>query len=94
MHEFSILKNLCDQVLRLASDHRAERVSRIVVEVGEQMHGTPEHWQETFSIFRETNPLLAETQLEFRVSPDLKGEEMLLRDVELDITEDNHDTAR
>lgn len=91
MHEFSMLKDLCDQVLRLATNHRADRVIRIVVEMGDRMHGTPEHWMETFTIFRETHPLLSETQLEFRHSPELKGEQMLLRNVEMDIPENDSD---
>ncbi len=47
----------------------------------------PELLQEAFQAFRQVEPLLEEAQLEIRKT---RGEELLLRDVELEVQEGVH----
>ena len=87
MHELSIVQALSQQVEGIAKELAADKVLRIVVEVGELSHITPEHLQEAFVIFREGESLLESAQLEIRM---FEGEGMLLRDLELEIFEEAH----
>jgi hypothetical protein len=49
------------------------------------MHFTAQHMQETFELFRQASPLLHETKLELRQSSQCLPDEVLLRDVELEL---------
>ncbi len=87
MHEISIMQALFEQVEGLAGQYDSRRIRRIVVEVGEISNLVPELLQEAFKAFRQVEPLLEEAHLEIRKT---QGEELLLRDVELEVQEGVH----
>lgn len=87
MHEISIMQALFEQVEGLAGQYDSRRVRHIVVEVGELSNLVPELFQEAFKAFRQVEPLLEKAQLEIRKT---QGEELLLRDVELEVPEGVH----
>lgn len=87
MHEFSMLQAMCRQLEELAYLHRATGIVRIVLQIGPSTHLTPEHLLESFQVFRESNPLLCKTVVEIRPVPTLPPEEIILRDVELEVPE-------
>lgn len=120
MHELSIVQALCDQVKEVAISHGAQKVVRIVIEVGELSNVVPELLQTAFAVFREAEPLLENAEIESRRIPlkllcqacghefhpalrrfrcpqclslqvkVLQGEELLLRDVELELVKEAH----
>lgn len=120
MHELSIVQALCDRVKETARSHGAQKVTRIVIDVGELSNVVPELLQGAFAAFREAEPLLESAALEIRRLPlklvcqachhefhpafhrfrcpqchslqvkVLQGEELLLRDVELELVEEAH----
>ena len=90
MHELSVIQALCRQVEEIAQRHNATKVARIVLELGEISHWTPEQLEETFLLFRSVHPLLAETELKFRKSPAIRDETILLRDVEMEVPDGDH----
>jgi|FaiFalFF_MnMetaG_3_1042247.scaffolds.fasta_scaffold02038_4 hydrogenase nickel incorporation protein HypA/HybF len=115
MHELSIVQALVDTVEAIVRQHGAQRVVRLVVEVGEMSNVIPMYLQNAFRAFREVKPFLAEAELEVRFVPlrlrckscgfefqpqgyryrcvecssphvqVVQGEELLLRDVELEV---------
>ncbi len=87
MHEISIMQALFQQVEGLAGQYGSHRIRHIVVEVGEISNLVPELLQQAFEAFQLVEPLLEEAQLEIRKTP---GEELLLRDVELEVQEGVH----
>ena len=87
MHEISIMQALFEQVEGLAGQYDSRRVRHIVVEVGELSNLVAELFQEAFRAFRQVGPLLEEAHLEIRKT---QGEELLLRDVELEVPEGVH----
>lgn len=87
MHETSAVQALCRQVEEIARQHGAVSVQRILLEFGVSPHLTPEHVRESFEMFRTLSPLLKETRIEFRESPELAPEEVVLRDVEMEVPE-------
>ncbi len=87
MHDLTLIGALCNQIEELAQRHNARKVIRIILEIGEDFAFAPEHFQETFLFFNAENPLLHETQLEFRKTPAFSGNEIILRDVELEVPE-------
>lgn len=48
MHEASLMKNLMDQILKIAHAQGAQSVLRIKVKLGALSHMSPEHFQEHF----------------------------------------------
>ena len=87
MHEISIMQALFQQVEGLAGQYGSRRIRHVVVEVGELSNLVPELLQEAFKAFRQVEPLLEKAQLEIRKT---QGEELLLRDVELEVQEGVH----
>ena len=87
MHDISIIEPLCKNLDKIARENNAQKVVRIVLEVGEDFDFTPEHFQETFLMLSSETPLLRDAQLEFRKVPGLHDHEMILRDVEMEIPE-------
>lgn len=85
MHEFSVIQALCDQVEKIAQQNGAIKVLRIVVEVRDGSHFANDHLQELFGMLRTTSPLLAESKVEVRRSNAIEGEDVFLRDVELEV---------
>ena len=85
MHELSIIEDLSRKVETLAKQHKASRVVRLVLEINVESHLASEHLQETFVTFRGASPLLQDTEIEFRKSEGIQGDEILLRDVELEV---------
>ncbi|GBC83868.1 Hydrogenase/urease nickel incorporation protein HypA [bacterium HR11] len=119
MHELSIMQALVDTIEDLVRRHRAQRVVRLVVEVGEMSNVIPMYLRNAFLAFREVKPFLAQAELEIRFVPlrlrcescgfefqpqgyryrcvecgatrvrVIQGEELLLRDVELEVESEN-----
>lgn len=87
MHETSAVQALCRQVETIAAQHGAVRVHRILLEFGVSPHLTPEHIRESFEMFRTLSPLLQDALIEFRESADLAPEEVVLRDIEMEVPE-------
>lgn len=85
MHELSVIQAVCKEVEAIAEEHKAKEVLRVVLEVSDLSHMSSDHLEETFLVFREASPLLRNARIEFRQSSDPKSEEILLRDVELEI---------
>jgi hydrogenase nickel incorporation protein HypA/HybF len=48
MHEASLMKNLMNQILKIAREQGAQSVLRIRVKLGALSHMSPEHFQEHF----------------------------------------------
>ncbi len=118
MHELSLMQALFEHVETAAAAHRAKRVARLVVEVGEFSNVVPGLFQQAFLAFRTIEPLLEGAQLEIRKLPlmlecsecrlefrpqgfcfrcphcdslqtrVIQGEELLLRDLELEVEEE------
>lgn len=86
MHDYALLENLCLQLESLARSNGAQEIARILLEIGPSSHHTPEHMQDTFELLRGSSPLLQNAKIEFRISPELQAEELILRDVELVIS--------
>ena len=85
MHELSMITALCRQVEKIAMEHHATKVIRVVLETGDVEHMiAPDHLKDLFLIFRTSSPLFQETSIEFRKSEQLCGSEILLRDIELE----------
>lgn len=87
MHETSAVQALCRQVEEIARQHEALSVQRILLEFGASPHLTPEHVRESFEMFRTLSPLLKNTEIEFRESPDVAPDEIVLRDIEMEVPE-------
>ena len=85
MHEFSVIQALCDRVEEIAQKNGAAKVVRIVVEVRNGSHFATDHLQELFGMLRTTSTLLAESEVEIRRSDAIEGEDVFLRDVELEL---------
>jgi len=91
MHDTAVIQALCDKVEQMAYERGAKSVLRIALEVPDSTHFTPEHMQETFDLFRGSSPLLRETKLEFRYTETVPDREMILRDVELELPDQDQD---
>ncbi len=87
MHDLSAIQNLCRRAEEIAQKHHAKRVSRMLLEVGERSHWTQEHLRETFLIVRTGHSLFRETELTFRKSSEIEDEAILLRDVEMEVSD-------
>jgi Zn finger protein HypA/HybF involved in hydrogenase expression len=87
MHDISVIEPLCKKLEQIASENKAQKVVRIVLEVGEDFDFTPEHFQETLLLLSNETPLLRDAKLEFRKVPGFHDHEMILRDVELEVPE-------
>lgn len=87
MHETSAVQALCRQVEEIARQHGASSVRSILLEFGASPHLTPEHVRESFEMFRTLSPLLKETKIDFRESPDVAPDEVVLRDIEMEVPE-------
>ena len=85
MHDTAAIQALCKEVEQIAIEHNARSVLTVALEVPNSDHFRAEHMQETFSFFRGASRFLENTNLEFRYSDDLSDDEMILRDVQLDI---------
>lgn len=48
MHEFSLMADLLRKIEQVATDNKAERVTRVRVWLGAFSHITPEHFREHF----------------------------------------------
>ena len=118
MHELSICRGLCTQLQELASEHGAEKIRRIEIEVGAMSNVVPELLDQAFRVMRDTESLIAEAELVIHEVPLVahcldcdsdqqmerfvfecpacsstkllvtQGEELLLRQVELEIEEE------
>ncbi|HSE43532.1 MAG TPA: hydrogenase/urease maturation nickel metallochaperone HypA [Acidobacteriota bacterium] len=88
MHELSVIQSVCKEVEAIAEDHKAKNVLRVVLEVSDLSHMNSHHLKETFLLFRQANPLLRNTEIEFRQNSDPTVDEIVLRDVELEISDD------
>lgn len=88
MHELTVIQAVCKEVEAIAEEHKAKEVLRVVLEVSDSSHMISDHLEETFLIFREASPLLRNTRIEFRQSGDPTAEEIVLRDVELEIDDE------
>jgi Zn finger protein HypA/HybF involved in hydrogenase expression len=86
MHDLLIIQDVCRKVEDIAREHGAEKVIRVVLEVGGISHHSSAQLQEAFQTFREISPLLRGTEIEFRESGN-QDDDVFLRDVELEITE-------
>lgn len=89
MHELTIIQAVCKEVETIAEEHNAKEVLRVVLEVSDLSHMASDHLEETFLIFREASPLLRNARIEFRQNPDPTSEEIVLRDVELEIGDES-----
>jgi Zn finger protein HypA/HybF involved in hydrogenase expression len=88
MHELSVIQAVLKEVEVIAEDHKAKEVLRVVLEVSDLSHMSSDHLEETFLIFREASPLLRNATIEFRQNSDPKADEIILRDVELEIDDE------
>ena len=84
MHDLLIIQDVCRKAEDIAREHGAEKVIRLVLEVGRISHHSPAQLLDTFQTFREISPLLCDAQIEFRRSRN-RDEHIFLRDVELEI---------
>ena len=48
MHEFSLMKDLINQISQVAAEHQAKRVVSLRVRLGALAHISPEHFREHF----------------------------------------------
>ena len=85
MHDTSVIQALCNEIEKLAIENRATSVLTVALEVPDSEHFRAEHMRETFEFFRNASPILRDANLEFRYSDKLKDDEIILRDVELDL---------
>jgi len=91
MHDTALIQALCDEVEQMAYERGAKSVLRVALEVPDSAHFSAEHMQETFELFRVASPLLRDTRLEFRHSNAVLDREMILRDVELELPDQDQD---
>jgi Zn finger protein HypA/HybF involved in hydrogenase expression len=88
MHDTAVIQALCNQVEKVAIENGARSVLTVALEVPNSEHFKTEHMQETFDFFRSASPLLKNTNLEFRYSNALSDDEVILRDIELDLPDE------
>jgi Zn finger protein HypA/HybF involved in hydrogenase expression len=88
MHELSVIQAVCKEVEAIAEQYRAKNVLRVVLQVSDLSHMNSYHLKETFLLFREASPLLKNAEIEFRQNTDPAIDEIVLRDVELEIADD------
>jgi Zn finger protein HypA/HybF involved in hydrogenase expression len=88
MHDTAVIQALCNQVEKVAIENGARSVLTVALEVPNSEHFKTEHMQETFDFFRNASPLLKNTNLEFRYSNALSDDEVILRDIELDLPDE------
>jgi hydrogenase nickel incorporation protein HypA/HybF len=69
MHELSVFHGLYHKVEEIARKHRADKVIRIVVDLGVMSDIQPELLKESFATFREAEVLLKDAKLEIRQVP-------------------------
>lgn len=50
MHEHSLMNNLMNKILSLATEEKASRVTKVSVKLGALSHMSPEHFKEHFDI--------------------------------------------
>ncbi|WP_019623828.1 hydrogenase maturation nickel metallochaperone HypA [Thioalkalivibrio thiocyanoxidans] len=85
MHEFSLMADLMRKIEQVATDHNAERVTRVRVWLGALSHITPEHFREHFE--DGTRGTLAEgAELEVETSDDEthpEAQQILLRSLDV-----------
>ena len=91
MHDTAVIQAVCDEVEQIAYEQGAISVLRVALEVTDSSHFSPEHMQETFEIFRGSSPLLRDTKLEFRYTDAVLDKELILRDVELELPDQEQD---
>lgn len=87
MHEFSVIQALIDQVEQIATDKGARKVVRVTIEVRDGSHFASDRLQDLFAMLRSTSPLLSETEVDVRRSESIQGEDVFLRDIELELNE-------
>lgn len=85
MHEFSVIQALIDQVEEIAREKGASKVVRIAIEVRDGSHFASDHLQDLFAMLRTTSPLLSDTVVDVRRSGSIPGEDVFLRDIELEM---------
>jgi Zn finger protein HypA/HybF involved in hydrogenase expression len=88
LHDTAVVQALCNQVEKIAIENGAKSVVTVALEVPNSEHFRSHHMQETFEFFRGASPLLRNTNLEFRYSAELQEDEMILRDIELDLPDE------
>jgi len=91
MHDTAVIQALCNEVEKVAIEHGAKSVLTVALEVPDSEHFRAEHMQETFEFFRGASPLLRNTNLEFRYSNQLSDDEIILRDIELDLPDEEQE---
>ena len=68
MHELSVCQGLLREVARVAAEHHAERVERIVLQIGELSGVEPQLLERAFAVAR-AGTLAAGAELEIRSGP-------------------------
>lgn len=69
MHELSLAQNLIDQLLQLASQHQAERISRLVVVIGPFSGIVVDSFAFGFQALKQEHPTTREAELELETPP-------------------------
>jgi len=69
MHELALMQALVDRLETLARDHRATRIVRFTVEIGDLSNVVPELLQTAWDAIREISPALRTTTMEIRRVP-------------------------
>ena len=118
MHELSIFQSLVRSLEEVARTHRAKRVIRFRLEIGELANVVPELLEEAFEVLKAGDPLIQNAEMAYtflsvkircedcgKTSPweqralrcphcgsvrvhVVQGEELRLRDVELELSEE------
>ena len=88
MHDTAAVQALCNQIEQVAIENGARSVLTVALEVPNSEHFRAEHMKETFEFFRNASPLLRNTKLQFRYSDHIGDDEMILRDIELDLPDE------
>ncbi|MBI1860297.1 MAG: hydrogenase maturation nickel metallochaperone HypA [Deltaproteobacteria bacterium] len=72
MHEASLMKNLMEQIEKLALENKAERVTGVKVQLGALSHFTPEHFREHFEV-ASRGTKAAEAKLDVKLLDDIQA---------------------